>query len=270
MYDLWRYHTKIPYFHLINTPHTNTANAHNFFYEELQRFRASIEEALKCQISDASLRKANEIYNENRALLKKVYDLKREAPPLISGVEALEIVLSSLVAPKTEHTRLLRQLVKEVAGRPDPPGEGVRLLISGSEMDNAELIGLVEDLGGNVVADDLSTGTRYFWNLVGPDADPLRAIARRYLDMIPGPFMYHHEERFQYVKEMVERYDVEGAIIFVLKFCDPHLFDAPLLLETLEASGLPVLYLEWEHTLGGIAQLRTRIEAFLEMVGGVK
>jgi benzoyl-CoA reductase/2-hydroxyglutaryl-CoA dehydratase subunit BcrC/BadD/HgdB len=68
----------------------------------------------------------------------------------------------------------------------------------------------------------------------------------------------------------VERYDVEGAIIFVLKFCDPHLFDAPLLLETLEALGLPVLYLEWEHSLGGIAQLRTRIEAFLEMIGGVK
>lgn len=270
IYDLWRYHVDIPYFHLINTPHTNTENAHNFFYEELQRFRASLEDALECQISDESLRKASEIYNENRVLLKKAYDLKSEAPPLISGVEALEMILSSLVTPKPEHNRLLRQLVSEVAGRPDPPREGARLLISGSEMDNAELIGLVEDLGGNVVADDLSTGTRYFWNLVGPDPDPLRAISKRYLNMIPSPFMYHHEERFQYVKEMVKRYDVEGAIIFVLKFCDPHLFDAPLLLEALKELGLPVLYLEWEHSLGGIAQLRTRIEAFLEMVGGVE
>jgi benzoyl-CoA reductase subunit C len=270
MYDLWRYHVKIPYFHLLNTPHTNTEKAHSFFHEELQRFRKSLDNTLKTQISDESLRSAIRIYNENRVLLKKAYDLRRKNPPLISGVEALEMVLSSLATPKTEHNELLNQLFNEVASCLNPPKEGVRLLVSGSEIDNTELIRIVEDLGGNVVADDLSTGSRYFWNLVGPDSDPLRAISRRYLDMIPSPFMYDHEERFNHVNEMVRRYDVEGVIIFVLKFCDAHLFDAPLLVEELKELGLPVLDLEWEYSMGGIAQLRTRVEAFIEMVGGVK
>jgi len=270
MYDLWRYHVKIPYFHFINTPHTNTEKAHSYFYEELQRFKASLENALRTEISDGSLRNAIKIHNENRVLLKRAYDLRRKDPPLISGVEALEMVLSSLVTPKTEHNKLLNQLFNKIASRLNPPKEGVRLLVSGSEMDNTELVRIVEDLGGNVVADDLSTGSRYFWNLVGPDSDPLRAISRRYLDMIPSPFMYHHEERFSHINEMVRRYHVEGAIIFVLKFCDAHLFDAPLLVEELKELGLPVLYLEWEHSMGGVAQLRTRVEAFIEMVGGVK
>lgn len=270
MYDLWRYQVKIPYFHFINTPHTNTEKAHRFFHEELQRFKASLENALRTEITDNSLRNAIKFHNENRVLLKRAYDLRRKDPPLISGVEALEMVLSSLITLKTEHNKLLNQLFNEVAGRLNPPKEGVRLLVSGSEMDNTALIRIVEALGGNVVADDMSTGSRYFWNLVGPDSDPLRAISRRYLDIVSSPFMYQYEERLDHVKEMVRRYHVEGAIIFVLKFCDAHLFDVPLLVEELKKLGLPVLYLEWEHSMGGIAQLRTRIEAFIEMVGGVK
>lgn len=31
MYDLWRYHAKLRYTHLINTPHTNTEKAQGFF-----------------------------------------------------------------------------------------------------------------------------------------------------------------------------------------------------------------------------------------------
>jgi len=90
------------------------------------------------------------------------------------------------------------------------------------------------------------------------------------LDKIPSSFMYHHEERFKHVLEMAKRYDVEAAVIFVLKFCDTHMFDAPLLRDELKTLDLPVLYLEWEHSMSGIAGLKTRIEAFIEMVGGVK
>ncbi len=269
IYDLWRHHVEIPYFYFINAPHTNTEKAHGFFYDELVRFKESLKNTFGTPISDQSLRKAIKVYNENRTLLKKVYDLRREDPPFISGVEALEIVLSSMLTHKERHNRLLNQLLREVSGRSDLPKSGVRLLVSGSVMDDAGLLRIVEAAGGSVVADDLSTGSRYFWDLVDSDAEPLRAIAKRYLDKVPCPFMYQSEERFKHVMDMAKRYDVEGAIIFVLKFCDPHLFDAPLLKEELESSGLPVLYLEWEHAMTGIAQLRTRIEAFIEMIRGV-
>jgi benzoyl-CoA reductase subunit C len=270
MYDLWRHHVKLPYFHFINTPHTNTEKAHIFFYDELVRFKESLEQAFRITTSDQSLRNAIKVYNKNRTLLKKVYDLRRKNPPLISGVEALEIVLSSMLIHKEEHNKLLSRLLREVSSRRKPQKGGVRLLVSGSVMDNAELLRTVEAAGGSVVADDLSTGSRYFWDLVDSNAEPLRAIARRYLDKVPCPFMFQSEDRFRHVRKMVKRYDVEGAIIFVLKFCDTHLFDAPLLKEKLESSGVPVLYLEWEHAMTGIAQLRTRIEAFIEMIRGVR
>lgn len=270
IYDLWKYHVKIPYIYFINTPHTNTDKAHSFFYDEVVRFKESLENTFGNEISNEPLKNAIKVYNENRILLKKAYDLRIKDPPLISGVEALEIALSSMVTPKEEHNKLLNQLLSEVSERADAPKGGVRLLVSGSVMDNTELLKLVEAAGGIVVADDLCTGTRYFWDMVELDSSPLRAIAKRYLDKIPCPFTYQHEGRFKHVMEMVKKFNVEGVIIFVLKFCDTHLFDAPLIMKELKASGLPVLYLEWEHSMSGIAQLKTRIEAFIEMVGGVK
>jgi len=95
----------------------------------------------------------------------------------------------------------------------------------------------------------------------------MKAIAERYLRKIPCPFMYSSEERFRHVREMVKLFDVEGILIFSLKSCDVHSFDAPLLAEELKNNeNLPVICLEWEHSLSGIAQLRTRIEAFIEML----
>ncbi|NIP66915.1 hypothetical protein GWN63_01530 [Candidatus Bathyarchaeota archaeon] len=122
----------VPEFYFINTPHTNTDKAHRFFYHETVRFREFLEKIFGTHISDQSLSRAIKVYNQNRILLKKVYDLRRRDPPLISGVEALEIVLSSMLIPKHEHNRLLNQLLREAPVRSDPPKSGVRLLISGS------------------------------------------------------------------------------------------------------------------------------------------
>jgi len=269
MYDMWKYRVKVPYFYFINTPHTKGKKAHDFFHEEAKRLKQSLENDFKIGISKESLKNTIKIYNENRVLLKKVYDLRKKNPPFISGVEALEIVLSSMLTSKEEHNKLLEQLLSQIENRTDIPKIGTRLLVTGSVMDNTEVMKIIEDKGGNVVADDLCTGSRYFWDLTHPTADPLHAIADRYLDKIPCPFTVHSEDRFQHTLKMAKEYNVEGAIIFVLKFCDTHSFDAPILMEELKSQGLPVLYLEWEHAMSGLAGLKTRIEAFIEMIRGV-
>ncbi len=269
VFDYWRQHVEIPYIHFINTPRKNTESALNFFYEESLRFKASLEKFVGATISETMLEKAVAVYNGNRQLLKQVYELRKKNPPLLSGVEALQIVLSSMVTPKEWHSRLLSQFLDEVPDRSDPPKKGLRLLVSGSVMDTIELVKTVEALGGSVVADDWCTGSKYFWNPVESSSDPLRAICKRYLDKAPSSFMFKSKNRFAHTIQMAKQFKAEAAIIFSLKFCDTHLFDAPQLVEELEATGLPVLSLEWEHALSGVAQLKTRIEAFLEMVGGI-
>jgi len=267
IYDLWRHCTTIHKTYFVNTPHSTTEKALKFFYEELERFKQWLTKNFEAEISEEDLKDAIKIFNENRRLLKQIYELRRQNPPLVSGSEALEIVLSSMMIPKDEHSKLLHALLGEIEKREDLIKGGVRLLVSGSVIGNSELLKLIESVGGCVAADDLCTGSRYFWNLVKENGEPVRAIAERYLHKVPCPFMYSFEERLKHVREMVKLFDVEGVLIFSLKSCDVHSFDAPLLAEELRGNeGLPALCLEWEHALSGIAQLRTRIEAFIEML----
>ena len=173
-YDMWTHYSKVPNFYLINTPHTNTEAAHQFFYREILKFKQWLEQTFKTQITEDSLRKAIADYNENRDLLRKIYNLKMKKPPVISGAEYLEIALSGLVMPKEEHSNLMKQFLNEAESHSNPPHEGLRLLVSGSVMDNTELVKLIESVGATVVADDWCTGSRYFWdNVELGNADPL-------------------------------------------------------------------------------------------------
>jgi len=270
-FDMWVNYSKVPNIYLINTPHTNTENAHQFFHREAAKFKEWLERTFKTEISNSLLDDAIRVYNENRNLLRKIYDLKMRKTPLISGTEYLEIALSGLVMPKLEHNVLMSKFLEEAESRSGLPREGLRLLVSGSVMDNIELVKLIESVGGMVVADDWCTGSRYFWNNVEHgSADPLEAVARRYLNKVPSSFMFMQEERFKHVTELAKRFQVDGVIMFLIKYCDTHMFDAPHLRDKLKAMGLPVLYLEWEHSMSGFAGLKTRIEAFIEMIGGVK
>lgn len=267
IYDFWRHLSTIRKTYFLNTPHSTTKRALRFFCEELERFREWLMENFKVRISIGNLERSIEIFNRNRRLLRQVYELRKPNPPLASGSEVLEIVLSSMMIPKDEHNKLLLEFLDEIEGRRDLASKGARLLVSGSVMGNSEVLRLIESVGGDVVADDLCTGSRYFWDLVEEDADPMMAIAERYLSKIPCPFMYSSQERLEHVREMARLFDVDAVLIFSLKCCDIHSFDAPILAEELRGSeDLPVLCLEWEHTLSGIAQLRTRIEAFIEML----
>jgi len=268
MFDVWRYHAGTPYTWMINTPHTNTEDAQSFFLEELERFKDSLSSFLKVEVNEDSLIDAIRVYNETRRLLKELYELRRMNPPPIYGGEALEAVLYSSIAPKEEVNELLKLLVggvKEAQGRVK---EGVRILISGSIMDSKEIVDVVETSGGVVVADDICTGSRYFWEPVEEGGNPLKSIAKRYLNRAPSAFMMNSYDRFNFTKDMIKRFNVDAVIIFTLKFCDPYLMDAPILMEELKAEGIPALHLEWDETSPALAGLKTRVEAFIEMVKG--
>ena len=135
---------------------------------------------------------------------------------------------------------------------------------------------MVEQSGAQVVVDDLCFGTRPFWYEVEITDDPLAGIARSYLEKINCPRTYRQspgshqedlENRFGYIYEFARDFNVSGIIFYILRYCDTHAFDAPDLKEYLEGKGLPVLQIEEEYPVGSVTRLKTRVEAFLEMIG---
>jgi len=269
MNDLWAYRVKRPDFcHYLWYPHkVNDPNARSAFIGEVRRLKSCLENLTENEISDVALQDSILLYNQNRRLLQQAYELRETNPPALSGTEAIEITLSSVLAPKEIHSRRLTRLLDSLKAHDHPGNARPRILVSAGVLDDTDLIETIEALGGAVVADDVCTGIRYFWGDVREGGDPIEAIADRYLNKIPCPRTFDSTARIDFLMDNITRYNVQGVIVYILRCCDAHLFQMPGLQERIKAGGVHLLHLQGDHSAPISEETRTRIAAFIEMMG---
>lgn len=268
LFDVWQIYLTTPFNYIIGVPRKLSANAYDFFRKEVVKFKDRLADFLGASISEDSLRGAIHIYNKSRALLRNLYQMRRVKQPLISASETLQIIRASMVMPRDHFNYFLEKVLAEISQRPALSEARARLLLCGSLVDNPLFLEMIEDLGGLIVADELCTGSRYFWDLVAEDSNPLISLADRYLSHSPCARMRPLNHRFDHISNLVQEYKIEGAISQSLKFCDIYGHSKPRLEEKLAELGIPVLDLDLEYDLSGIGQLRTRVQSFLEMIEG--
>ena len=263
----WQKHIPVDYSYYLPMPHhVQSPRATPFLTKELAVFRESLEQWLGRKIDDQAINDAIEVYNRNRELLWRVFELRKGDNPPLTGEEAMEIVLSSQMVDKQDHNAALEKLLNQLSARQTTRPTGTRLMILGSEDDDVEFIRMVESCGATFVTDDHCTGTRYFWNNVESDSDPLRSIAARYVKRVPCPSKdWPERTRVAHVLQLAKDYNVQGAIVMQQKFCDPHEIDVPALTKALNNAGIKTLFLEFDVTVP-IGQFKVRVEAFLEML----
>ena len=279
LYRIWTYNLPSPYTYRINVPNFLDEACFKFFKEELVLFKKSIEKLTQREISDQKLQQAIDLHNQQRALLRELYQLRKPEPPLVYGSEVIQIMLAVASLPIEEANQLIRGVISEVKQRSDVPERKKRLLVWGPEIDHPAFFKLIENSGGNVVIDDLCLGTRYFWYDVDNRPNPLDGLSVRYLDRVMCPrtirgkgegwatYQQDLEERFGHIRDFAKEFSVDGVILYVMKYCDLHEFDVPDLRDYLESEGLPVLHIESDYTMAAVGALKTRIQAFLEMIG---
>jgi benzoyl-CoA reductase/2-hydroxyglutaryl-CoA dehydratase subunit BcrC/BadD/HgdB len=86
---------------------------------------------------------------------------------------------------------------------------------------------------------------------------------------VTGCYRLSYEERWERIKNLIKKWNINGCILVIQKFCDTSLFDSPLIQEDLKTLGIPSLVLEIDDTSPGMRQLEMRVQAFVEMVGGL-
>jgi len=257
----------MPYSRLIGMPSMlNVPEAELLLLHELQRCKESLEKVFGVLITDEDLIYAIELHNTNRQLLRQVFQLRRHKPPLLTGTEFLAIVLSSMLTRKEEHNQLLQRLLAQINDDFSNKGDDLpRIMLVGSELDNLDIVRLIEEPGAVVVADDLCTGLRYFWNDCVLRQEPLLDLARRYLDVIPCPTKYPIEPRYGQIFNLIEEYEVQGVIILLQKFCNPHEFELPHLQGLLRDRGIPFICIELDTTYSA-EEIQNQAEALIERI----
>jgi benzoyl-CoA reductase/2-hydroxyglutaryl-CoA dehydratase subunit BcrC/BadD/HgdB len=94
----------------------------------------------------------------------------------------------------------------------------------------------------------------------------MEGLARRYIQRIPCARMRPYTGRFNHLVNLAGAFKADGVIYEKIKFCDLYGDDYPMFKAGLEEHGIPHLELEREYGAGSMGQIRTRIEAFLEML----
>jgi len=277
-FSVWNYSLPFSYFHFLNIPTVRVESSFEFFNAELNTFRKSLEKFIGKAITDDDLAKAIRVHNENRDKARALYEFRKADPPLISGTELTMVLTVGSSLPIGEANALFDQVLAEIVRRQKPPlKKGLRILIDGACLDNIELIKLVEELGGNVVADTICNGARDYFPRTDVGRDPINALAHRYLDKINCPKTYRENKagtfegdiaaRFGDIGAYAKEFKVNGAILYIYKYCDPFGFEVPARKAYYKFINVSLLHLEDVYSAGTIGQLRTRIQAFLEMIG---
>ncbi len=267
--DIWRLNTGFAYHgDFVMPARLGDPLAESYLVEELRAFRAALEEYAGSSISDEALRESIAVYNRNRELLERLYGLLASGTGL-TGTEVLSAVMAGMWMRKEKHNELLEKLLEGLEGQSSAEDSRVRLLVSGSLITTPEFTEMVESMGALIAEDDLCCGHRYIEGRVAEEGDPLEAIAHRLSERVICPAKHSPtSDRAAYLVDKVKRTGARGAIFFLQNFCDPHAFDFPWLREKLQAEGVAVLLLESQLQTPALGQMRTRVEAFLEMIRG--
>ncbi len=267
--DIWRLNAGLG-FHLdlVLPVKLNTKSAEDYMHAVIKKFHHDLEAGLGVEIAPAKLSKAVQTFNQIRSGLQRIYEIRRDHSGALSSRDLHAIVRASMVMDRNVLADRLSAVVDLLQTQNhETDTAGKRLVLTGGICSMPEIYHQIEDVGGTVVWDDFCTGSRYFEGRIDPHGDLLNSIGQRYFNRIICPAKHRDcFSRGDSLLEMVKNTQAQGVIFVLLKFCDPHAFDYPYIKELLDRDGIPSMLLEIEDQQTSLEQLKTRIEAFVELL----
>jgi benzoyl-CoA reductase/2-hydroxyglutaryl-CoA dehydratase subunit BcrC/BadD/HgdB len=260
----------------------DSAQSLHLWSEEVKAVKVQIEELTGNKITSKKLRAAVETMQRATKAFRRLQDL-RKGNPVIMGRDAMLVNQTSTwddIKRWTEKTEVLcDELEKRVQQKawvcpPDTP----RVLITGTPMfwpDNWKVPTLIEEATpqGVLVADELCSSDRLLYDPVGIDEwtmdDMLNGISERYLMASTCPCFTSkdgNEDRINWLLNKTKEYKVNGVIYYVVRGCMLYAMEYSRVKKALDRLNIPVYYLDTEYTREDVGQLKTRVEAFLEML----
>ena len=244
----------------------------DFTKGEFDRLRKSLSEFGGEEITNEKLNESIRIYNKNRALLRKLYEIRKEKPGILRGRDVMRIVWSSMLMLKEDHNILLESLISKLETNEYEQVKGKKVFLSGCLCihPQLELLDMIEAQGMVVVDDDIYVGYRYFANDAEITDDPIGALMERHFIKTPVD-PARGEVEVDWGKELIDKVrklKAEGIITLMTKYCPPHLCYYPDVKVELAKAGIPEVLIEVEHEIISLEGIRTRLQSFREMIGG--
>jgi benzoyl-CoA reductase/2-hydroxyglutaryl-CoA dehydratase subunit BcrC/BadD/HgdB len=245
--------------------------------DEIRMLRDKVEEVTGNRVTFESLAAAIKLVNDKRRALARVYECRKSDNFPISGKDALLMTQIAFYDDPARCAVMANKLADELEQR---NREGIsvfpkgtkRILLTGTPLaiPNWKIHHIVETSGAAIVCEEMCTGPRYFENPVDETRatvdGQIEALAERYMKnncacFTPNP------GRIDDILRLAKEYRADGVIDVNLKFCTLYDVEQSSVESALKKAGIPTLSIETDYTDADAEQIRTRVQAFLEMLG---
>lgn len=243
----------------------------NYYRAELQELREGLEKHCGVEITDEALRRSIALYNENRRLVREVYEFRAREPWRAPASDVYLLIRAGLVLPVEEHTQMMQEWLVAAQSEERPMRDNCRVVVTGlfCEQPPLNLIKSIELSGCYVVDDDLLLVTRWLLDDVPLEGDPLSNLADAFLhhsESTAAKYEPDVKEKGQYLVRSVEKNGAEGVIFASPSFCDPALLDRPMLQHVLADRNIPYIAFKYAENSGQMQPIREQAGTFADSI----
>ncbi len=245
----------------------NSGHTVQYLRDEYDRLKRSIEAIADRVITDDDLQRSLTVFNENRALVRDLYAIKRDTPWLVSADESYVLVAVGGLIQREEHNSLLRTVLPLIKDRPAKRQDRIRVVFEGGFCEQPPL-DLIRALGRScyVVDDDLLIGLRWIVEDVPLEGDPLLNLAEAYVERSSYSPVQHdlRKPKEEMLLARMAEAGAQAAIITAPKMCEPGLEEQVVYTRALDKENIAYFVSEFEENMTSFDHLEIQLETFVE------
>jgi bcr-type benzoyl-CoA reductase subunit C len=251
-------------------PSTQTAQARRKYLKEIvDSVTAGLEKTTGNKITEYSLKEASELCAETRRLHRRLYDIRQTQPGLIKNYDFYAAVKAGFFMPAADYNSMLKSLIQKLEETQPPAKDRPKIIMSGMVFDPIQAYKIFDELDIQIVDDDFANG----WRTASKEAfnfqDVYEGVTQYIFNPAPCCCVYNPDiDRHDYLVNKVKSSGAQGVVFWYIKFCEPDAFDRPQLISRLKQEGVPATTIEIELSMTNFDAVKTRMDAFCEMLGG--
>ncbi|MBK7128520.1 MAG: benzoyl-CoA reductase subunit C [Crocinitomicaceae bacterium] len=242
-----------------------------FYQQEMQHVMDYVTELTGKKVTNEDMNKSIALYNTNRSLIEKIYDIRQEFPWRLSITDVYHIVRAGTVIPVEEHNAILEDVVEYMSGNVGIPQDKIKVVISGAfcEQPAVGLIRAIEDAGCYVVDDDYMLGSRMILgDIASYTSNGLEAIANSYIKQSQySSSIYDVDDPKEHrLAKIVKKRGADGVIFASASFCDPSLLDAPIFQNAFNKMGIRYIAFQFSENINQYKVIKEQVGTFSDSI----
>ncbi|MBU5306572.1 2-hydroxyacyl-CoA dehydratase family protein [Clostridioides mangenotii] len=258
---------QVPYIALVYPQNRKLESGVKYLINEYKNIKAELEKICGHEITEEKLQESIDIYNEHRKVMQEFVELSPKYSKTIKPSVRNLVIKSGFFMKKEEHTDLVKNLISELNKKPTEECIGSKVVLTGISLDSKDILEILEENNMTVVADDLAQESRQFRTLVPEGKDALERLARQWSNIEGCSLAYDPDKkRGSMIADEAKAKDADGVVFCMMKFCDPEEYDYPVVKKDIESKNIPTLFIEVDQQTSNNEQVRTRVQAFSEML----